>query len=398
LANLQSRVLLIGGTNLLQAHNHRIHHLIARLKAWGCPLDVVGQVNYYTGPPAGRWTRFSQGLRSMLHERAELVRSCDNTQITVRKLPGVFGTLAQELWTYIVLKPLIRKRYQLCIFGHPCNALLAALLKKRGVVRTLIYDDWDYFPGHTATARGPLGALVLRWRERVCIKNADVVVSVSHPLAELRRRQGAREVTVVPNGVEYSLFQPAQKKRLHPPTLVFMGNLSYVWGADLPIRALPAIQARIPDVRYLVLGAGPDENALRSLAYEKMALQDCVFFLGRQPYRELPRFLAEADIGVLTCRKQPFREYASSLKAPEYMAAGLPVVATRVGEMASVIEESQAGVIVDFTPQAFAQAVVGLFHDSTKYSEYSANAIACAMKHDWEEVLAPLRDLLKSSF
>jgi glycosyltransferase involved in cell wall biosynthesis len=78
------------------------------------------------------------------------------------------------------------------------------------------------------------------------------------------------------------------------------------------------------------------------------------------------------------------------------MAAGLPVIATRVGEIAKVIEESQAGVIIDFTPEAFAEAVIELFADPKRYEMYSVNAIQCAMTYDWEQVLAPLQALLHS--
>ena len=396
MANSQSRILLIAGTSLWQSSNHRIQHLAAHLKLWERPFDAVGRVNFYTGPPAGPWTRFSQGLRSLCHERARVVRIGEDLQIAVRSLPRIFPNSIQEAWAYSTVRPLIRKRYELCIFGHPNNALLALFLKKKGIVGTLIYDDWDYFPGHITTVKGPLDALAMKWREMICIRNADIVISVSHPLAELRKRQGAKEVLVVPNGVDYSLFQAAQNKRRHPPTLIFMGSLYFAWGVDLPIRALPAIRAKIPDIRYVVLGAGPDEDALRALAYEKMNLQDCVLFLGRQEYHRLPHFLAEADIGVLTYRQEPFTEYASSLKACEYMAAGLPVVGTRVGEIARVIDVSQAGVIIDFTPEAFAEAVIGLFADSRRYETYSANAINCAKTYDWEQVLAPLQDLLHS--
>jgi glycosyltransferase involved in cell wall biosynthesis len=390
----QSRILLIAGTSLWQSSNHRIQHLAAHLKLWGRPFDVVGRVNFYTGPPADSWTRFSQGARSLVQEPARVVRTGEDLQIAVRGLPRNFLNSVGEAWAYFIVRRLIRKRYELCIYGHPNNALLALFLKKRGIVGTLIYDDWDYFPGDVTSVKGRLDTVAMKWREMICIRNAEVVLSVSHPLAELRKRQGAREVLVVPNGVDYSLFRAAQNKMRHPPTLIYMGSLYSAWGADLPIRALPAIRAKIPNIRYVVLGAGPDEDALRSLAYEKMNLRDCVLFLGRQEPHELPHFLAEADIGVLTCRQVPFREYASPLKAYEYMAAGLPVVGTRVGEAAKVIETSQSGVIVDSTPEAFAEAVIGLLADSRRYEMYSANAIGCAVTYDWEQVLAPLQDLL----
>ena len=234
----------------------------------------------------------------------------------------------------------------------------------------------------------------MKWRERICIRQADLVISVSRSLVELRKQQQAKQVMLVPNGVDSLFFRTSRVKRSHPPTLIFIGSLYFDWGIDLPIYSLPAIKSRIPDIRYIVIGDGPDKDAFRTLAYEKMNCQDCVFFFGRQNYRKLPDFLSEADIGVLAYRNKPFIQYASSLKVLEYMAAGLPVVGTRVGDLTKVIEESRAGVVVDHTPQDFAEAVVNLFQDPIRYKEYSNNAMHCAAKHDWEIVLNPLKDLL----
>ncbi|MCL4488737.1 MAG: glycosyltransferase family 4 protein [Chloroflexi bacterium] len=388
------RLLLIGGTNLLQASNHRVKHLAAQLKSWGYPVDIVGQVNFYTGPQTNRWKRFLRGSRSILYARGCAVRDGQHSQITIRSLPGVLPNLVRELWALLILKPFLKDHYALCLFGHPRNALLALLLKRIGIVESLIYDDWDYYPGHVTTSKRLLDGPLLRIREALCIQNADVVISVSEPLAKLRIGQGARQVLVIPNGVDFSLFSTAQRKRPHPPTLLFMGNLFAAWGADLPLRSLPAIREKIPDIRYVIVGSGPAISSLRRLAYEELRLNGAVSFRGRQPYSELPGLLAEADVGVLTYRLEAFTQYASSLKAREYMAAGLPVIGTRVGEIADVIEKSHAGVIVDFAPDAFAEAVIKLFLDPRDYECYSANAIVCAMQYDWSQLFGPLRGLV----
>jgi teichuronic acid biosynthesis glycosyltransferase TuaH len=127
-----------------------------------------------------------------------------------------------------------------------------------------------------------------------------------------------------------------------------------------------------------------------------MKLQDRILFLGRKAYEELPHFLAEADVGVLTYRPEQFVQYASSLKVFEYMAAGLPVIGTHVGEWAKIIEKSQAGLLIDFTPKAFAEATIELLHSSTRYKEYAQNAVSCARTYDWSQVFAPMLQLMNS--
>ncbi len=380
--------------------NHRSKHLATYLEQRFTHVDTVGFVNFYSGsgPSVPAWSKAKRGIANLLHRRTKVTTKGSTRRIVTRDIyaPSSLKLLIIDMWRYLLLRQILTPPYDLAIVGDPRNAFLATLLKKKEHVRTLVYDDWDYFPGHITTVNSTLESVLTNWRERICVRQADAVTSVSHALAELRRKQGAKKVLVVSNGVEYSLFQEAQTKRPHPPTLIFMGSLFDAWGTDLPISALPAISKEIPEVRYIILGNGPHEEALRDMAYTDMKLQDRVLFLGRKAYEELPHYLAEADVGVLTYRPEQFVQYASSLKVFEYMAAGLPVIGTNVGEWAQVIEKSQAGLLIDFTPEAFAEATVELLHNSTKYKAYAKNAANCARTYDWSQVFAPMMTLMNS--
>jgi glycosyltransferase involved in cell wall biosynthesis len=226
----------------------------------------------------------------------------------------------------------------------------------------------------------------MRAREQICARHADGVASVSHNLLELRKRQGARQIVVVPNGVDYNLFEKAQQKRDHPPTLLYMGTLADGWGADLPIMALPIIMKRIPKIRYMIMGTGPDKPQLRAMVSD-LGLDECVHFLGIQEYEHLPYFLAEADLGVAISRDNEFRRYACPLKVVEYMAAGLPVIGSKFGETQFIIEGANAGKTVEFSVQAFASAVIDLLTHQSEYNLHSANAISFAKAYDWEQLL-----------
>lgn len=383
-------LLVLGGGNLLQPFNHRVHHVVSYLRRTGIAFDLVGQKNFYVGPRAGWRTRLQRGFKDLASNRADVNFDEEGILVTVRSLPGAISVL-EGIWAFSILKSLIRRHYDLCIFGHPMNSLLASLLKRSGVVGSLIYEDWDFYPGF---ATSPLSSALARWRERRAISIADVVVSVSDALADLRRRQGAKEVVVMPNGVDYPLFEVAQDKPPHPPTLVFMGTFAHHWGVDIAIRAMPSVRARLPQTRLHLLGAGPDEEALRALAYGELRLEQSVRFLGRHEYKALPGFLTEADVGVCTYRSTSFTKYVCSIKASEYMSAGLPVVGTRVEHYARIIEEGKAGLLIEPNPDAFAEAALSLLGDAKTYQEYSHNAVECGKAHDWNRVLAPMSELI----
>ena len=394
----ERKILLIGGRSITQTGNHRVHHLLACLQAWDYPLDVIGQVNFYNGPPANARTRFSAGLRAMRSGNVAIEQKGNTRWMIVHKLPGIFVSLLQEWWAYFQVRPHLERSYPLGIFGHPRNAVLARLLKRSGFIDNLIYDDWDYFPTHITTVNNRLDTFIMQQREKICVSEAGAIFSVSARLAELRRRQGARRVYVVPNGVDSAHFQPAQQKKPHPPTLIFMGSLYAAWGVDLVVRALPALAARFPDVRFLIIGEGPEEQNLRRLAFAELGLEQHVIFTGLQPYQKLPEYMAEADIGTLTYHPVEFVRYASSLKACEYMAAGLPVIATRFGEISDFIEKSQAGAIIDATPEAFAAAAGELLTDRARFQTCAANAIHSAAAYDWERVFDPIKGLVQAMY
>lgn len=385
-------ILVLGGRSLVQAGNHRIQRVVAQLRRWGYPLHLVAQVNYREASGADPSER-RVGLRAA-GPSVVLREEGHDLWLTVRKLPGLLDGWPQDAWLWANVRRSLRRRYRLCIYGHPNNALTALLLARQGFVEKLIYDDWDCFALHPTTRPG-LARWGQKWREEIGVRNATAVVSVSRPLAELRAAQGARAVVVAPNGVDLRAFRRARDRRPHRPTLVFMGTLHPAWGADLPVRALPAIAAQIPDIRYLVIGAGPQAEALRRLAYDELGLQKHVCLVGAQEYSHLPHSLAEADIGVLPYREERFITYASSLKAVEYMAAGLPVLATRVGEGAELVEAAQAGAVVSDDPAAWAEAALGLLLDEERYARCARNALRCAAERDWSLVLEPMRKLLE---
>jgi len=298
--------------------------------------------------------------------------------------PPPLHLLVKDLWRYFILCQVITLPYDLAIFGHPENAWLAWLLKRSGRVKRLIYDDRDYVAGWTHSR---FSKQLMENRERLCVRQADAVLSTNVLLARLRMQQGARQVLVVPNGVDLSLFARARQKVPHSPTLIYVGTLSPLWGIDLAIKAMPALLHSIPDIRLLIAGAGPAEADLRALS-QALDVTESVSFLGRLEYQALPAVLAEADVGIATSLPgSEFRKYASPLKLIEYMAAGLPVIATRVGQTEITMQQADAGILIDHSIEEFAAAATRLLSDKRLYERYSQAAVTYAADFDWALLL-----------
>jgi glycosyltransferase involved in cell wall biosynthesis len=166
-----------------------------------------------------------------------------------------------------------------------------------------------------------------------------------------------------------------------------MGSLSPLWNVELAIRALPLIAKHIPDIRLLIAGYGPAERSLRQCS-EELGQTARVQFLGTFDYEQLPAIVSQADVGITTALAgSTFRHYATPLKIIEYMAAGLPVIASRLGQTEIIMQESQAGVLIENTSDDFAQAARNLLLNPVFYQQCSEAALHYAEKFDWDTLL-----------
>ncbi len=289
---------------------------------------------------------------------------------------------------------LLKKKWRIGLTaGGVLPAIVGSWLKERGLIERLVYEDVDYLPdGYSGRSKRIVEDL-----EQRAIRLSDACVSVSRSLQKLRRAQGARETLYVPNGVDYDSFAPARSKTPHPPTIVYMGTLMPWSGIDIVVRALPGVLRVIPDAKFLIIGWKSDMPYYTEVRrqIENLGLTNSVEFLGEVDYRELPRILSRGDIGVATFPVRDLTDYSYPLKIVEYMAGGLPVVATDSGEMSRILDESQAGIGIDPSAEACSDALIRLFTDRELFDEKSSNAMKFAQENDWATVLAPELDLME---
>lgn len=286
-----------------------------------------------------------------------------------------------------VLAVLVRGggRFDLCLVEGPWSGAAALVLRRLGRVGRIVYDDIDHVAGGQMLAlrRWYVGAL-----EAAAMRRADLVVSAGWRLAEHRRATTGRPVQVIPNGADRALFAEAHRRRPHPPTLVYVGHLEAVRGIDLAIRALPLVAARVPAVRLVVVGGGdaPYVDGLRSLA-AALGVADQVELRGPLPHGQVPAVLAESDIGLATFRLTPLGMFAFPLKVVEYMAAGLPVLCTKGTEAEQILLRHPAGRAVEFTPEALAEAAIGLLTDPAAWASARQAAVEAADVFTWERAM-----------
>ena len=187
-----------------------------------------------------------------------------------------------------------------------------------------------------------------RARERSLLSAADAVVAVSPSIRAHAIRCGVApdRAVVVHNGVDLEPFESVsgepvrQRYQLGKARVIgFAGSLKAWHGVDLLLRAAAHVE---PDVRVLIVGDGPERGKLEALAGE-LHIADRVVFTGAVPHHAVPEHLAAMTVAAAPYRRQS-DFYFSPLKIVEYLAAGLPVIASEQGDLAHLV--GKAGLMV----------------------------------------------------
>jgi glycosyltransferase involved in cell wall biosynthesis len=265
-------------------------------------------------------------------------------------------------------------------------------LRRLGIVKKVIYYDQDYFPPGGGLSKRAAGSAFIRFMDRFFLKSSDAVWHLTPVLKRLKKAQVPRRKTppiVAPVGINAAPPAAAAPSGVrNGPTIAYVGELTERMALDACIDAIDQVRRSIPDVRLLIIGRGPDEAALRSKV-RSLDLMRNVEFLGFIEGQDRVRaILTQCAAGIapyVTAPWQPAR-YADPGKVKLYMAAGLPVIVTHAPALAQEIERAGAGIVVECTAEAFADACTHLLGSEEVRQRYKANMASLARKYDYETV------------
>ncbi len=267
------------------------------------------------------------------------------------------------------------------------NAFTGILLKKLGRVKSVVFYVVDYVPQRFDSRW--LNDLY-HWIDKFCCQKADAIWNVSPAMMQARRARWNSLETfapdfTVPLGCPFDRIERLPIDQVNRHAIVFMGSLTHEQGITLILEAWPAIRARVPDAKLSIIGGGELEAALKSQA-RRLGIESSVRFLGFIPADiEMERELSQSAIGVAPYRedKASFKYYADPGKVKLYLAAGLPVVITKVPPIAVEIERADAGIAIGYDCAELAQAVVSLLTLDDLYARQRGNAIKFAEQFSW---------------
>jgi glycosyltransferase involved in cell wall biosynthesis len=286
----------------------------------------------------------------------------------------------------LVLRRRLRHLDPAVVVAHGSEPLKYLVPAMAGQRRPLAYYAIGTYSGSPRTAQ------VTLWR--FLASRADAIAAEGSEVAsECIERFGlpAERVIVAPNGRDPSVFRPATYGRSGPPTLAFVGALTDGKRPDRFIDLVADLRADGHDVRALIIGDGP-----RRASLEEPARSAEVEMLG--PRSDVAEQLRSADIFVFPSAPEGEGMPGVLIEAG---LSGLPVVATAVPGVTSVVGDGETGLVVDVDNRpALAAAVARLIEDPELRATLGAAARArCerlftvdAVSEVWLELLRPLLD------
>ncbi len=247
------------------------------------------------------------------------------------------------------------------------------------------------------------------WRDRAeaeIIHCADAIcVSCDEEESQFRRLYGDPDgrIEIISPGVEHAFFAPGDRSGAraalgldpHRPLLLFVGRLQPLKAPDLAIRALHSLDARGHTEAELVIvggasgSAGDVHDAETRALVDELGLHDRVRFVPPQPHHMLSSWYRAADVSLVPSRSESF-----GLVALEAAACGVPVVASSVGGLVSLIDDGRTGLLVDGRdPDAYAAAIGKILDDPQLADDMGRAAVERATHYTWAFAAARLRRL-----
>lgn len=289
-----------------------------------------------------------------------------------RRIPGVSYALHERR-----LSGLIGELGGDILHAHDSNALLPVGLAARKAQIPFVYDAhelWLHRPrrGHAAPyhemSRAYYAAL-----QRWMVPKAASVLTVSEPivrhLARVYRRDDVKLVPNYPVLTERPIAAPL--RALVGAALPADAQIVLHLGGIMASRGLEQLVAALPSVAgaHLVLLGGGDPSAVREVG-RQYGVVDRVHVVPPVSPSEVEAHAAAADVGVVLT--QPIglnNRYSMPNKLFQYMAAGLPVIASDFPQIRAVVEGSGAGLVTDTQrPEAIGAALRRVLADRTEAS------------------------------
>jgi len=276
-----------------------------------------------------------------------------------------------------LLRPLLREQFDIIDCQEfpyfPClPSKLQSIVRGSTLVVTW-HEVWGDYWYEYLGRKGWFGKSI----ERITAKLPDAHVAVSNRTRTDVAKLGVSDAHLVPNGIDLQAVRGVEATDRNVDVL-FVGRFIGEKNADLVIRAVAELHREHPDIQCILVGKGPERDALISLV-ERLDIEKNVSFTGSlEQHDDVLGLMKAADVLALPSRREGF-----GITALEALACGTPVVTIRHPQNAAeeLVEDGVTGSICDATSGAVADGIRRI-HGSVSRED----CVAAAQTYDWARI------------
>ncbi|WP_431284178.1 glycosyltransferase family 4 protein [Humitalea sp. 24SJ18S-53] len=280
------------------------------------------------------------------------------------RLPAIIGAFRRQVRDF-------RADVVISVMSHVWTPIVAPSIAGTGAVFVPIIHDALPHPGDPA--------LLWHWRLRRELRAAGAAVVLSDAVGRVVAAE-VPDLPLIRGFLGAHVTQPAAPAE-RTADVVFFGRMRAYKGLDLLRDAWPLVLRRHPDARLRLVGEGDPDSLAPGLTTLPGVTADARWV----PEAEMPGLIASAGIVVL-----PYREASQSGVLPLAIAAGVPVVATRVGGLSEQMIDGEGGILADVDAASLADAISRLMDPDARKDIIAAGQAAAARLADWDAQAADL--------
>jgi glycosyltransferase involved in cell wall biosynthesis len=198
------------------------------------------------------------------------------------------------------------------------------------------------------------------------------------------RSVAAEKCTAIINYPDPEIFSPkiAQSNGHSEFVMCYPGTLNWHQGVDLAVGAMALLRERAPNLRFLIMGDGPDREKLEAMV-KQQGLGARVALAEMIPLEEVAATMANVDLGVVPKRGNSFGNEAFSTKIMEFMAMGVPVLASNTRIDRWYFDGGQVQFFESGNVEDLAAKIMELMTDSANRSALRARGMKFIEKNNW---------------
>lgn len=217
--------------------------------------------------------------------------------------------------------------------------------------------------------------------EKLMLSKIQNFIVCSPQIKDIVCRITRSKVYMIPNGIDVNFKREKILNEKQNNVILYVGRLLRRKGVDLLINAIPIIIKKIPDIKLIIVGSGPEEENLKNLA-KKRGLEKIIQFEGFVSEEKKFAFLDIADIFVLPSLSEPF-----GIAILEAMACGKPVIGSNVGGIPFIIENEKTGFLFESQNVCeLAEKIIILLNEKELRDRMGKAGHEKAMEFSWNNI------------